>query len=250
MAHAVPHDRSRSRRATWLTVCFGAACTLLAACTAAPEAIALERKADLATAPITHLVLIQLKDPSRVQELVADCDRALPSIEAVAAYSCGVPLVSKRVTVLNDYDVGIYVGFRTNAEYRAYLEDPRHTALVERWRDGWKAVRIFDLVDGTEGKPAGDESAPVEAQARPEQAASAAEQSSQPGAAPGAPGSGGAGAAVAPAGSTTTNGATGATVPAAAPAAPKPSEPKAPAEATGSPKAAGAAPAPAPTPRR
>jgi hypothetical protein len=226
MAHAAPHDRSRARRAAWLAPLVGAASTLLAACTAAPEAIALERKADLGTAPITHLVLIQLKDPSRVQELVADCDRALPSIEAVAAYSCGVPLVSKRVTVLNDYDVGIYVGFRTNAEYRAYLEDPRHTALVERWRDGWKAVRIFDLVDGTEGKPAGDESAPVEAQARPEQAAAAAEPPAAAGSAPG---------------TTESNGAA---------AAPKAAEPTPAAEPAAPPKATGAAPTTPPGPRR
>jgi hypothetical protein len=51
-----------------------------------------------------------------------------------------------RSNVIGDYDVGIYVGFVDAAGYRAYLDDPRHLDLVERWREGWKAVRIFDVI--------------------------------------------------------------------------------------------------------
>ena len=121
---------------------------LLAACASTPEAASLARKDDLGTAPITHVVLVQLKDPTRVAELIADCDRALPGIEGVDGYSCGVPLDMGRANVTKDYDVGIYVGFATPEAYRAYVDHPRHLALVERWRDGWKAVRIFDVVAG------------------------------------------------------------------------------------------------------
>ncbi len=128
------------------------ACALLAlalaACETTPEAQSLARKVDLDTAPLTHVVLVQLKDPSRAAELIQDCDRVLPSIEGVAAYSCGVPLVTGRTNVTSDYDVGIYVGFRTEAAYRDYIDHVRHLALVESWRDGWKAVRIFDIVEG------------------------------------------------------------------------------------------------------
>ncbi|MFM8639858.1 MAG: Dabb family protein, partial [Planctomycetota bacterium] len=92
--------------------------------------------------------LVQLKDPTRIGELVADCDRALPGIPGVAAYSCGVPLDMGRSNVTKDYDVGIYVGFADASAYRGYLDDPRHLALVEEWRDGWKAVRIFDVLAG------------------------------------------------------------------------------------------------------
>ena len=128
------------------------ACALLAlalaACETTPEAQSLARKMDLDTAPITHVVLVQLKDPSRAAELVQDCDRALPSIEGVAGYSCGVPLLTGRTNVTSDYDVGIYVGFRDEAAYRTYVDHPRHLGLVEGWREGWKAVRIFDIVEG------------------------------------------------------------------------------------------------------
>ena len=136
--------------------CAVAMAALLAGCAATPEQVSLSRKAKLDTAPITHVVLIQLKDPTRAAELVADCDRALPALESVASYSCGVPLATDRTTVLRDYDVGIYVGFRNGADYRAYVDDPRHLALVERWRDGWKAVRIWDIAEGTTGAVAGD----------------------------------------------------------------------------------------------
>jgi hypothetical protein len=121
---------------------------LTTGCASTPEAEALARTDDLGTAPITHVVLVQLKDPTRIGELVADCDRALPGIPGVAAYSCGVPLDMGRSNVTKDYDVGIYVGFADASAYRGYLDDPRHLALVEEWRDGWKAVRIFDVLAG------------------------------------------------------------------------------------------------------
>ena len=82
-------------------------------CASTPEAQSLARKADLDTAPITHVVLVQLKDPTRTAELIADCDQVLPAIKGVSGYSCGVPLVTGRTNVTGDYDVGIYVGFRT-----------------------------------------------------------------------------------------------------------------------------------------
>jgi hypothetical protein len=150
--------------------CVAATAAFLAGCAATPEEVSLSRKAKLDTAPITHVVLIQLKDPTRAAELVADCDRALPALESVASYSCGVPLATDRTTVLRDYDVGIYVGFRNGADYRSYVDDPRHLALVERWRDGWKAVRIWDIAEGTTGAVAGDPVPPPAAEPETKQA--------------------------------------------------------------------------------
>jgi hypothetical protein len=159
-------ERVRLGGSAVLRACIAAA-ALIAGCAATPEEASLSRKERLDTAPITHVVLIQLKDPTRAAELVADCDRALPAIDSVASYSCGVPLATDRTTVLRDYDVGIYVGFRNGADYRAYVDDPRHLALVERWRDGWKAVRIWDIAEGTTGVVAGDPLPPPAAE--PEQ---------------------------------------------------------------------------------
>jgi hypothetical protein len=121
----------------------------VAGCRSTPEEVALARRDRLGSPPITHAVLIRLKDPARTAELVRDCDASLPAIEGVDGYSCGVPLDMGRSNVSGDYDVGIYVGFADESAYRAYLDDPRHLSLVERWRDGWQSVRIFDVVQGS-----------------------------------------------------------------------------------------------------
>jgi hypothetical protein len=152
---------------------------LVAGCASTPEAESLARKADLETPAITHVVLVQLKDPSRTAELVDDCDRALPGIESVRGYACGVPMETGRSNVIGDYDVGIYVGFVDAAGYRAYLDDPRHLDLVERWREGWKAVRIFDVIspDAPEARkvPTHEHEAPEPPAAEPKGAGAPAE---------------------------------------------------------------------------
>lgn len=140
-----------TRRTTTLTRAGAAAvltALLAAGCATTPEEVSLKRRDAIATAPITHVVLIDLKDPTRTAELVADCDRTLPGIGSVIAYSCGVPMVSDRANVLSDYDVGFSVGFRSEADYKAYLEDPRHQGIVARWREAWKSVKIYDIVSG------------------------------------------------------------------------------------------------------
>jgi|GEM_PF-735319 len=193
-------------------------------CASTPEAQSLARKADLDTAPITHVVLVQLKDPTRTAELIADCDQVLPAIKGVSGYSCGVPLVTGRTNVTGDYDVGIYVGFRTDADYRSYVDDPRHLAMVDRWRDGWKAVRIFDVVSGMPAASAvpGTAAAPAAAPAATPASATPAIRPAVP-AAP---------AAASPA-------------PAPAPAPGATPAPKAAAPAPATPPAAASAPAPA-----
>ena len=133
-------------RIAMLAMLASAVALLAPGCATTPEAASLARKERLETPAITHVVLVQLKDPSRTAELVADCDRALPGIESVRGYACGVPMETGRSNVIGDYDVGIYVGFVDATGYRAYLDDPRHLDLVERWREGWKAVRIFDVI--------------------------------------------------------------------------------------------------------
>lgn len=116
----------------------------LAGCAGGPQS-AQPRQAP--TPPITHVVLIQLKDPTRTQELILDCNRTLPAITSVLTYSCGTPMVSNRPNVVDDYSVGIYVGFQDEDGYRVYADDPGHLALVEKWRTAWKSIKIYDILD-------------------------------------------------------------------------------------------------------
>lgn len=155
----------------------------LLGCASTPEAQSLARKADLDTPPITHVVLVQLKDPTRAAELIADCDEVLPSIKGVSGYSCGAPLVTGRTNVTGDYDVGIYVGFRTEAEYRAYVDDPRHLSMVDRWREGWKGVRIFDVMSGMPTATAAPATSATPAATTPTPAAATSPKATAPAAA-------------------------------------------------------------------
>lgn len=201
----------------------------LAGCAGGPQA-AEPRQAP--TPPITHVVLIQLKDPTRTQELILDCDRTLPAISSVLTYSCGRPMASNRPNVVDDYSVGIYVGFKDEDGYRVYADDPGHLALVEKWRTAWKSIKIYDILDAA--SPAGMEQ-PVAPAAQPAPAAAPAAAPATPPAAPAASSSPG----TAPAGSTPTGGAPAGSPPAAPPAgtppagaAPAPASPATPAPTT------------------
>jgi hypothetical protein len=94
-------------------------------------------------------VLIQLKDPSRSRELLEDCNRLIPGIPAVLAYTSGTPLPMDRPNIVSDYSVGFFVAFKDDEGYRAYTDHPSHLALVEKWRSAWKDIRIVDFLDGS-----------------------------------------------------------------------------------------------------
>lgn len=130
----------------------------MAGCSTPPDAVE-ERRIEISTPPIAHVVLITLKDPTRAAELVEDCNRLVPGIPSVLAYSCGLPLPSDRANVVGDYSVGFFVAFADEAGYREYTDHPSHLALVDKWRTAWKEVRIFDFVDGMVPLP---QASPVE----------------------------------------------------------------------------------------
>jgi hypothetical protein len=53
--------------------------------------------------------------------------------------------------VVENYSVGFLVTFQDEDGYKAYTDDPAHLALVEKWRNAWKEVRIFDFLDAPVG---------------------------------------------------------------------------------------------------
>lgn len=121
-------------------------CVAVAGC-AAPQAPSEEWREKIGTPPITHIVLIQLKDPSRTRELLEDCNRLIPGIPSVLAYTSGTPLPMDRPNIVSDYSVGLFVAFKDDEGYRTYTDHPLHLALVEKWRGAWKDVRVVDFVD-------------------------------------------------------------------------------------------------------
>ena len=100
-------------------------------------------------AAIQHVVLFRLAEARQADALLADCDALLPAIPSVVAYHAGRHVDVGRDGVLADYDVGLVVGFEDVEGYRAYLDDPAHLRIVERWRPAFADVRIYDVLDTT-----------------------------------------------------------------------------------------------------
>lgn len=96
-------------------------------------------------APVQHIVLIKLKDPSKAEAMIAEADRELPKIKTVVTYHSGRHLDIGRPGVDSDYDAGFSFGFRDAAGYSAYLDDPIHVRLVNLWKAEWASVRMFDF---------------------------------------------------------------------------------------------------------
>lgn len=96
---------------------------------------------------ISHVVLVQLEDPSLAGEVIADARRRLGAIPGVVSFSVGGHIDTGRATVMSDYDVGMIIGFDTEAAYAGYVTHPDHVAFVEAWKPGITGLRIWDIHD-------------------------------------------------------------------------------------------------------
>lgn len=101
-------------------------------------------------ARISHIVFLKLEDPSRRAELLADCDAVLPGIPGVVSYAAGRHLDVGRDAVDGGYDIGLSIGFETEADYAGYVDHPDHVAFVEAWKPELAWLRVYDILDETE----------------------------------------------------------------------------------------------------
>lgn len=95
---------------------------------------------------INHVVFFDLQDPRESEELIDDCYQLLQIPGAVSGYA-GTHYDIGRDSVLRDYDVGFFVAFDSEADYRAYVEHPEHLRLVEKWKPRWDSIRVYDIGD-------------------------------------------------------------------------------------------------------
>ena len=98
-------------------------------------------------ASINHVVFFKLKNPADADALISDCDQRLAPIPGVTSCFVGTHHDIGRGAIDSDYDVAFYVGFASEADYRAYLDHPEHIALVQHWRPRWEWIRIYDVKD-------------------------------------------------------------------------------------------------------
>lgn len=150
--------RSKRTLAVWgvlaLAASFATGCVVAIGNTANSEPGSAHFHGTLAprAALIHHVVFIRLADPGQTDELLADCDRLLPTIPGVVRYWRGTHFDMGRANVIGDYAVGLEVAFESREAYRAYLENPQHLELLDRWRPRWTGATIYDVWDP--GSPA------------------------------------------------------------------------------------------------
>ena len=96
-----------------------------------------------------HNVYFSLKNasPEAMQSLVDDCTQYLSQQAGIESFSCGI-LESDLDRDVNDrdFDVSLHILFETRAAHDAYQTEEQHGIFIERNKDNWANVRVFDTV--------------------------------------------------------------------------------------------------------
>ncbi|HYE17188.1 MAG TPA: Dabb family protein [Tepidisphaeraceae bacterium] len=97
-----------------------------------------------------HTVYFWLKpgtpDAARDQ-LVRECRDYLGKIESVRHLWAGVPAMTPREVVDNSYGVGLTVVLDDSAGHDHYQVAPLHKEFIERNKQHWERVQIYDHVE-------------------------------------------------------------------------------------------------------
>lgn len=96
-----------------------------------------------------HNVYFSLTDQSSeaMQSLIDDCTTYLSTQAGVLSFSCGV-LESELDRPVNDrnFNVSLHILFATRADHDAYQTEEQHQIFIDRNKDNWANVRVFDTV--------------------------------------------------------------------------------------------------------
>ena len=104
--------------------------------------------ADVSKKPaIVHDVYFALHDssPETRSQLIAACRKYLTDHPGTVYFGVGVVAEEmKRPVNDRDWDVGLHVIFKTQADHDTYQAHPRHIQFIEENKPNWKKVRVFD----------------------------------------------------------------------------------------------------------
>ena len=102
---------------------------------------------DMTDSKLAHNVFFSLKDASddAVQGLIDDCATYLREHAGILFFSAG-RLVGEHQREVNDrdFEVGLHLIFNNKKAHDDYQTAPRHAEFIERNRDNWAKVRVFD----------------------------------------------------------------------------------------------------------
>lgn len=96
---------------------------------------------------LVHSVYFALKDKSAltIEHFIAQCDKYLTDHPGIEYYFAGrhVPDLNRPV---NDhrFDVALLVVFKDRASHDIYQKSDMHCEFMEKNRDNWEEVRVFD----------------------------------------------------------------------------------------------------------
>jgi len=100
---------------------------------------------------LAHNVFFTLKDKSdtAVEALIKDCYEYLEKQPGIINFSAGrlVPENDRDVNV-TDFDVGLHVIFSDRSYHDQYQDAEKHNVFVDRNKDNWSKVRVFDTYIG------------------------------------------------------------------------------------------------------
>jgi hypothetical protein len=98
---------------------------------------------------LTHSVFFTLKDSSdeKVQQLIDDCYKYLASGDGLVSLHAG-PRVANLDREVNDdqFHVALIVILESREAHDVYQEMPDHLTFIERNKDNWAGVRVFDAM--------------------------------------------------------------------------------------------------------
>jgi len=98
---------------------------------------------------ISHVMVMQLEDPSQRDALIADCETMLAPIPGVETFAAGRRLAVSQDIPTSQYDVGLYVGFLSRAHFMQYLEHSNREAFLAKWEPRLESVQAYEIADPT-----------------------------------------------------------------------------------------------------
>ena len=102
-------------------------------------------------ARLAHQVFFTLKDRTdeATQKLIAECREYLTGHDGLVDFAVGQREADYQRPVNADYDVALHTVFADRPAHDAYQIAPRHLTFVERNKQDWATVRVFDsnLID-------------------------------------------------------------------------------------------------------
>ncbi|MFN3651632.1 MAG: Dabb family protein [Armatimonadota bacterium] len=83
------------------------------------------------------------------QQLIDDCRTLLAQVPTVQKVWAGPAANTPRDVVDNSYGCGLTVLFASREDHDVYQDHPLHQDFIERNREHWERVQVYDYLDGS-----------------------------------------------------------------------------------------------------